>query len=454
MALQALSILEDICPVCLRRTPDVIATSISPSGWVAAATPKHVRLYNAKDGRADKLGTIPVDTTISINLNSNDEIRAIALSEDLRAVLTRSKLLVYDEYRTSPDPTRSLVEDKSIEQGWSVSILQTGTAATWLATGANASVAVGARGVAGVKVFQYVYAGGWNAKPNYMQLLCPGNISALKIVGFSPHRSNSVYGSLAYALTKTNRLYCWRLRQDSGNRMQELRPSWYMDCNSLENQTAIKDEITSAAMAVCTSGRPYIICTVDHQDASHLLSSFTVPVDLLRRSSGIQSPQLRHISDTVIGLHVLTGVVSANGNFLAIVEYRGSKNFVKVLVLRERHDGGLTFSTLVQKWKWKLLAKNAGPSLVTISIEEEDGAFDVTAVDAKGHITSARVSVPGMQPDEPMQSLSRGETRTSELPDHPRMVSIGELSSGESSRHSTSTAPIDERAPTLSVIAD
>jgi len=211
-----------------RRTPDDIATSISPSGWLAAASAKHIRLYNVKE--ANRNTTIPLSTSVSINTGPDDRIRAIALSEDLLVVLTRSKLFVYGEYRTRPD----LVKSRDVDQAWSVSIEQAGVAAPCVE--ASASVVVGGVGVAGVMVFRYVYKAGWNAQHDYMRLLCPGNIGAIKTVGFSPYQSNALYGPLAFALTKTNRLYCWLVGNSSEPGIRNVQPSWHIDCNSLRNQ--------------------------------------------------------------------------------------------------------------------------------------------------------------------------------------------------------------------------
>lgn len=136
----------------LRRTHDV-ATSISPSGWVAACSAKQVRLYNV--GSANKSRQIPLHVELSIPLGKKEEIRSVALTEDLLAVITHMQLLVYDEYSRE---TPNLVKAQRVDQDecWiprSVSISQSGSPS--IDRIATASVAVGGEGESGVKLFRY-----------------------------------------------------------------------------------------------------------------------------------------------------------------------------------------------------------------------------------------------------------------------------------------------------------
>lgn len=136
----------------LRRTHDV-ATSISPSGWVAACSAKQVRLYNV--GSANKGRQIPLHVELSIPLGKKEEIRSVALTEDLLAVITHKQLLVYDEYsRETPNLVKAQRVDQ--DQCWiprSVSISQSGSPS--IDRIATASVAVGGEGESGVKLFRY-----------------------------------------------------------------------------------------------------------------------------------------------------------------------------------------------------------------------------------------------------------------------------------------------------------
>lgn len=222
----------------LMPTADDIATSISPSGWVATSSSKQIRLYNVTE--ANKSRDISSKVTLLINLLSKHEgIRAIALSEDLLAVITHRRLLVYDEYKLASDLSNNLFDTRYVdnEQCWtpkSVSITQTGTAA--MGEGASASIAVGGEGENGVKVFRYTYKNGWNAESDRMILKCPRNNGAVKIVGFSPCRSNAIHGPMAFALTTGNQLYCWLLGRSTKAGVQTMQPAWHVDCNSTSNQ--------------------------------------------------------------------------------------------------------------------------------------------------------------------------------------------------------------------------
>ena len=206
-------------------------------------------------------------------------------------------------------------------------------------------------------------------------------------------------------------------------------------------------------MVSCTEGRPYLICTVDHQGASHLLSSFTVPIDLPRRSSLTLNDRLSLLPDTLVGPNALAGVVSVGGRYLAVVECRKSKDFVKVLTFRKGPDGDLGCSTQVQMWRWKSLTKSACASPISIAIQEEEGTLEVIAVDGQGHVISARVDAANVQPYESLRSFSCGEASTSKLQSRSLLLA-GELSSEESSRQSTLSETTQERMPRTNAVAD
>ncbi len=216
-----------------------VATSISALGWVATCSPKHVRLYDVK--AANRNRTIPPKAVLNIPMISKDEeIRGISLSEDLLAVITHTRLLVYDEYRTNNDHVPSFVGERRIDQNgyWtprSVSISQTGSPS--LGGGAMASIAVGGEGESAVKVFKYRYMGAWNVLNDRVVLICPQNNGAVKVVGFSPCRNDAIYGSMVFALTTGNHLYCWIVARNVGyEQNSRLQPCWHIDCNARSNE--------------------------------------------------------------------------------------------------------------------------------------------------------------------------------------------------------------------------
>jgi hypothetical protein len=106
-------------------------------------------------GSATKSRQIPLHVELSIPLGKKEEIRGVALTEDLLAVITHMQLLVYDEYSRE---TPNLVKAQRVDQDecWiprSVSISQSGSPS--IDRIATASVAVGGEGESGVKLFRY-----------------------------------------------------------------------------------------------------------------------------------------------------------------------------------------------------------------------------------------------------------------------------------------------------------
>jgi hypothetical protein len=215
-----------------------IATSISCSGWVAACSSKQIRLYDVKG--ANKSRHIQPKAVWSISMIRDEKIRGIALSEDLLAVITHNRLLVYDEYRTNSNNVPSLVKEQRIDQDgyWtprSVSISQHGRPP--LEGGATASIAVGGVGDSAVRIFRYVYTGAWNVQDDRVFLKCPQNNGAIKVVGFSPSRSDSIYGPMVFALTTGNHLYCWIVARNEGREQnRRLDPCWHLNCNARSNE--------------------------------------------------------------------------------------------------------------------------------------------------------------------------------------------------------------------------
>jgi hypothetical protein len=212
--------------------PDDVATSISLSGWAAAASSEQVRVYNVK---GDRPGS-PRAVFTPPSLARKEKIRAVALSDELLAVTTHRRLLVFDEYRTRSDFSKSSLTDRLIDQTqtWtpnSISILQTGTG-----RGATATIAVGGEGDSGVKLFKYIYTTGWNASNDYSILRCPGNSGVIKDVRFSAYRSNATYGPMVLALTMRNHMYCWSITRGAESGVRVILPSWHKDCDRNVNE--------------------------------------------------------------------------------------------------------------------------------------------------------------------------------------------------------------------------
>ncbi|RAR08124.1 hypothetical protein DDE82_002456 [Stemphylium lycopersici] len=339
-------------------------------------------------------------------LEKNERIRGIALSEDLLAVITHMRLLVYDEYRRNNGDTPVLVQEQRVDANeswtpWSVSITQSN--APSIDGVATASVAVGGEGQSGVKIFKYRYTQGWNAEAQRITLACPNNTGAIKIVGFSPHRVDTLYGPMAFALSTGNHLYCWTVGRNSSPGLTiRLEPSWHVDCNSSNNERAFRDEISTATLVVSPTGRPHILCTVDHKPGSHLPPTFIVPVDTFEHNPQIIRQSIRPIPDSAIGSSVLAGTASRNGRFLIVVEKGRNGDKMKLLTLRGAPMGGLTcLATGVLSWAVRLRATNSDATTISISIEEHNAALEIIAIDGQGHVAFSRISVPEMLQGRP-----------------------------------------------------
>jgi len=442
-----------------------VATSISPSGWVATCSTKQIRLYNAKG--ANRSREIPTEASFNIPmLSKHEEIRGIALSNDLIAVITHNRLLVYDEYREKCCETkgqvREPVQELRIDQDgtWtprSLTISQNGAPGD--GTEVTASIAVGGEGEGGVKIFRYRYTAGWNAQHDRLVLRCPRNNGAIKVVGFSPCRTDAIFGPMVYALTTGNRLYCWAIglnpRIGASNRVD---PSWHIDCNSSSNERvsnlrwnlcisncrqAYRDEISTATFIVSPTGRPYILCTVDHKPGSHLHPTFIVPIDMLQEDPQSLRQLMKPIPESAIGQSVIAGIASYNGYFLVVVEKGRNNNVFKLLSLQAAAGGGLTCAAArMQTWDAKLKNSSTDSSKISISIEEEKAAFELIAVDGQGHVVYSRISVPDMPETRIFPVEHHGAPAIAELPYNP---CIKELSSDGSMRRSIAAPELADR---------
>lgn len=208
----------------IRDNDAFISTAIAPNGWTVAATPTEIRLYDVE--KQDRTREIKLYTSFRIkSLSKSESIRAVAISEDLLAVVTRSRLIVY-EYLEPGDVENNVLEDVRIDQKatWnprSVSILQVGSsipdqsAAAW--------VAVGGEGVNSVKLYQYSRKTCWNIPHDYSSTLrYPRNTGLVNSVGFSTFVRNNYF--VVSAVTSDNRVVCWKVRSCEAGKLS--RRQW------------------------------------------------------------------------------------------------------------------------------------------------------------------------------------------------------------------------------------
>jgi WD40 repeat protein len=193
----------------LRSSSTVISTDLSSNGWLVTATLTNVRLYDL-DSQA-VTNDVKREFEFSIETQSrNERIRAVAISEDLLAVVTHYRLIVY-EYREKGGPEEHVLEDLRIDQNetWtprSVSIKQLEAIGT--RQSAAAWIIVGGEGVIGAKLFHFSNISCWNSHRDHRLLLrCPQNTSSVRIVGFSQFMNPKKF--VIFGVTSDNRIFCW-----------------------------------------------------------------------------------------------------------------------------------------------------------------------------------------------------------------------------------------------------
>jgi len=194
------------------RDCSIVSTAISGTGWLATATPTEVRVYNNNNidepGSAEKLGyhaIIPLDMS-----SKAERIKAIALSNDLLAVVTHLRLIVYDYHdlgRVQPIKLYEVCIDQ--KDTWTprcVSILQVKT--TDADTKAVAWIAVGGQGVNAIKLYQCSRRTGWNHHYDFQLILkCPHTNGWIRRVGFSMFMDLNSF--VVFSVTSDNRIVCW-----------------------------------------------------------------------------------------------------------------------------------------------------------------------------------------------------------------------------------------------------
>jgi hypothetical protein len=205
--------------------PD-IATALCSSGWLATASPTEVRLFRISDIDTSR----DIKRSFSIEVGSvNENIRGIALSEDLLAIITYKRLIVY-AYTEAGD---TLVESRVIDQSetWTpkcVAIRQRGSAGP--DNEASAWIAVGGDGKNGARVFKYSYNSCWNAQRDRAILGCSQNTSAINVIGFSPDDPSTGDYVIVFGATTSNRIYCWGLTEKASS-YPPPEPTWNFSCD-------------------------------------------------------------------------------------------------------------------------------------------------------------------------------------------------------------------------------
>jgi hypothetical protein len=224
------------------RVTPYVSTAISPNGKVvAAATLTKVRIYCSRSVASTSAQGFGVCKTLDIKfVSKKEEIRAVALSDRLLAVLTYNRLIVY-ECEASGNAMPTAVVDETIDEDgkWtpkSLSISQNGEGREFSTSSYIwAWIAVGGDGVNGVKLFNLIQGRHWILQRNDLPVLkCRQNTGLMKIVGFSPNQSSSPYASIVVGVTTSNDVYFWDLRQSVPGR-QTRKPTWFIAGSSEPN---------------------------------------------------------------------------------------------------------------------------------------------------------------------------------------------------------------------------
>lgn len=174
-----------------------------------------------------------------------------------------------------------------------------------------------------------------------------------------------------------------------------------------------------------------------------------MPIDVLEKDHGILRKQIRPLRENIVGKNIMAGVSSPNGHFAVVVERGKKKETMKLVTLSGAHGGGLTCTNNSLSWEVKLRHAGSGDtSAISISIEEQEGALEVIAVDGRGHVVFERISVPGM----PARERPPEPRRPSDYELQNTFVPIRELSSEESSRGSFAT--FENSSERTQIVAD
>ena len=119
--------------------------------------------------------------------------------------------------------------------------------------------------------------------------------------------------------------------------------------------------------------------------------------DFVASLSGSSAPKWRPLPDKIAGRQVLSAAVTSNGRFLVLAE----KGRMRALTLRAAYEGGLTCLEQAVEWSSPLCDTAKDTSAITLSLREDSSCFAVTGIDGRGHLISARITVPAMLPSAP-----------------------------------------------------
>lgn len=243
----------------LRDSETFVSTAIAPNGWLAAATPSEVRLYNIECQNLNSNVT-PTASVRLKSLSKGESVRGVAISDDLLAVVTHLRLIVY-EYHEAGNVEDNMLPEVRIDQKafWtprSLSILQ--VAATDTEQSAAAWISVGGEGVNGVKLYQYSRRPCWTALSNCrLTLKCPQNTGLVQSVGFSTFvRMNCFF---VFAVTSENRVVCWSVHSRGIGKLSHYQ-------QHLHNVLTI---FADAVSPVCISLPSYDVNAMPNPSVSH-----------------------------------------------------------------------------------------------------------------------------------------------------------------------------------------
>ncbi|KAL5405362.1 hypothetical protein PMIN03_008479 [Paraphaeosphaeria minitans] len=347
----------------IRDSEAFVSTAIAPNGRVAVATPSEVRLYNIECQNLNKDVTPTASVRLKL-LSKGESVRAVAISDDLLAVVTHRRLMVYEYQETGNIEDNSLPEVRIDQKAsWtprSLSILQVD--ATDPDQSAAAWIAVGGEGVNGVRLYQYSRRPCWTAlRDCHLTLKCPRNTGLVKSVGFSTFvRMNFLF---IFAVTSENQVACWSVHAQG-------------------------------------------------------LAPLGAPVSRWRSLPG-----------NTTGRQSLSAAATRNGRFLVVVE----DGALKLLTLRGAFGGGLTCSDRTVEWASSLKETAKDMCAISLSVKESLGCIEITGVDGRGHVFSARASVPGMPVTAP-PSLTIGGFTMAELHGDQVVPTVPELCGKEISQ--------------------
>ncbi|KAF2448377.1 hypothetical protein P171DRAFT_481450 [Karstenula rhodostoma CBS 690.94] len=397
-------LLQKKCRFPIRDSEAFVSTAIAPNGWVAAATPSEVRLYNIGCQNLDKDVT-PTKSLRLKSLSKGECVRAVAISDDLLAVVTHFRLIVY-KYQETQDIEDSIEPDVYIDKtaSWtprSLSILQVD--ATDADQNAAAWISVGGEGVNGVKLYQYSRRPHWTwtaLRDCRLTLNCPRNTGLVQSVGFSTYVRMDCF--VVFAVTSENRVLCWKIHsQGIGTPVVDNDSPMPYDVNATPNSSPHKGEITAVSIFESPSERPYILVAINQKHGSQLMRSFIAPLD-----KGVT--QWRSLPGNVAGRQCLSATATPNGRFLVFVE----DGALKLLTLRGAFGGGLTCSDHTVEWASSLKETAKDICAISLSVKETLGCIEITGVDGRGHLFSARASVRDMPVTAPL-------SLTASVPDMP-----------------------------------